>query len=82
MTTILCHRYSVGSAAKLLWPAAGGSDDWALGALGIPYSFTIELPDTGRHGFLLPANKIESVGEEAFVCVKTMVQELIKRGET
>ena len=46
MTTILCHRYSVGSAAKLLWPAAGGSDDWALGALGIPYSFTIELPDT------------------------------------
>ena len=72
----------MGSAAKLLWPAAGGSDDWALGALRIPYSYTIELPDTGRHGFLLPASQIESVGEEAFVCVETMVQELISRGET
>ena len=23
-------RYTVGSAAKVLYPAAGGSDDWAM----------------------------------------------------
>ena len=25
----------------MLYPAAGGSDDWALGGAGIPYSYTI-----------------------------------------
>ena len=33
----------------------GGSDDWAKGGAGIKYSYTVELPDTGRHGFILPA---------------------------
>ena len=29
--------YQVGSAAKMLYPASGGSDDWAKGAAGIKY---------------------------------------------
>ena len=58
----------------------GGSDDWAVGSLGIPFSYTVELPDTGRHGFLLPANKIESVGREAFAGFEAMVRELIRTG--
>ena len=33
--------YTVGSAAKVLYPAAGGSDDWAFGGAQIPYSYTI-----------------------------------------
>ena len=33
----------------------GGSDDWAKGGAGIKFSYTVELPDTGRHGFILPA---------------------------
>lgn len=33
--------YTVGSAAKVLYPAAGGSDDWAFGGAKIPYSYTI-----------------------------------------
>ena len=70
----------------MLYPAAGGSDDWALGGAGIPYSYTIgraytvirilviykvmkwlknifnsELPDTGTHGFILPASYITQV---------------------
>ena len=39
------------------WVFAGGcTDDWYI-SLGIPYSFTIELPERdadGFHGFLLP----------------------------
>ena len=59
---------------------SGGSDDWAAGSLRIPFSYTVELPDTGRHGFLLPANKIESVGREAFAGLEAMVRELIRTG--
>ena len=47
--------YQVGSAAKMLYPASGGSDDWAKGGAGIKFSYTVELPDTGKHGFILPA---------------------------
>jgi hypothetical protein len=35
--------------------ASGGSDDWAKGGAGIPYSYAVELRDTGDFGFLLPA---------------------------
>ena len=58
--------------------SSGGSDDWARGSVGIPYSFTIELPDTGRHGFLLPASEITKVGPEAFAGVRAMATELIR----
>jgi len=67
------RKYSVGTAAKMLYPAAGGSDDWAKGGAGIKYSYTIELPDTGRHGFLLPSNKAEDVGEEATALTVAMI---------
>jgi hypothetical protein len=36
-------------------PAAGGADDYAKGGAGIKYSYTVELRDSGRHGFVLPA---------------------------
>ena len=55
-------NYQLGSAAKMLYPASGGSDDWAKGGAHIKYSYTIELPDTGRHGFILPARFIRRVG--------------------
>jgi len=66
----------VGSAAKVLYPAAGGSDDWAFGGAGIPYSYTIELPDTGSYGFILPASRIEGVGKETMNAVKAMLMDL------
>lgn len=34
------------------YPAAGGSDDYAFGAAGVPYSYTMELTDD--HEFLYP----------------------------
>ena len=71
-------KYTIGSAAKMLYPAAGGSDDWARGGAGIKYSYTIELPDTGVHGFILPAKHIKSVGKEATAGVKGVLEELIR----
>jgi len=68
--------YTVGSAAKVLYPAAGGSDDWAFGGAKIPYSYTIELPDTGSYGFILPASQIRTVGSETVQAVHAMMRDL------
>ncbi len=35
--------------------ASGGSDDWAKGGAGIPFSYTVEMRDEGTFGFQLPA---------------------------
>ena len=63
-----------------LYPAAGASDDWARGGAGIKYSYTIELPDQndGKHGFLLPAKQINSVGESTFKGVRAMLLDIIR----
>ncbi|XP_057679896.1 carboxypeptidase B [Corythoichthys intestinalis] len=62
-------RYTSGPGAATIYPAAGGSDDWAYD-LGIKYSFTFELRDTGRYGFLLPESQIKPTCEETMLAVK------------
>lgn len=62
--------YKVGPAANTLYPAAGGSDDWAKGVAKIKYAYTIELRDTGRYGFILPANFIDPTAQEALAAVR------------
>ncbi|KAL9959742.1 hypothetical protein ACROYT_G033097 [Oculina patagonica] len=66
-------RFQYGSSAALLYPAAGGSEDWTYGKLGVEYSFSVELRDEGRYGFLLPANQIIPTGEETFEGLKALV---------
>lgn len=70
------HQYTVGPSATTLYAAAGGADDWAKGVAGVKYSFTIELPDTGRYGFILPASHIQSVAKEALAAVLVLSQEV------
>lgn len=41
-------QYTVGPSGSTLYPAAGGSDDWAKGVIKMKYTYTIELRDTGR----------------------------------
>ena len=69
---ILCHT----ADWKPLWlisllsdPASGGSEDWAYD-LGVKYSYTFELRDTGRYGFLLPESQIKPTCEETMLAVK------------
>lgn len=58
--------------------APGGSDDWAYN-LGIKYSFTFELQDRGRYGFLLPPSHISRACNEALIAVKTIALKVIKK---
>lgn len=57
--------------------APGGSDDWAYD-LGIKYSFTFELRDTGTYGFLLPSREIKPTCLEALSAVKVIAQHVLQ----
>ncbi|KAM9192678.1 carboxypeptidase B2 isoform 1-T1 [Dugong dugon] len=70
-------KYTHGSGAESLYLAPGGSDDWIYD-LGIKYSFTIELRDTGRFGFLLPERFIKPTCQEALAAVSKIVWHVIR----
>lgn len=70
-------RYTHGSGSESLYLAPGGSDDWIYD-LGIKYSFTIELRDTGRYGFLLPERYIKPTCAEALAAISKIVWHVIR----
>ncbi|XP_048398139.1 carboxypeptidase B-like isoform X2 [Stegostoma tigrinum] len=61
-------EYTFGSGSSSMYLASGGSDDWAYD-LGIKYSFTFELRDTGKYGFLLPETQIRPTCEETMLAI-------------
>ncbi|XP_014694386.1 carboxypeptidase B2 [Equus asinus] len=69
--------YTHGSGSESLYLAPGGSDDW-IHDLGIKYSFTIELRDTGRYGFLLPARYIRPTCTEALAAVSKIAWHVVR----
>ncbi|NXD81852.1 CBPB2 Carboxypeptidase, partial [Halcyon senegalensis] len=70
--------YRPGAGASTIYLAPGGSDDWAYD-LGIKYSFTIELRDTGTYGFLLPSQEIKPTCLEALSAVKEIAQHVLQK---
>lgn len=82
MATIESFRntiYEVGSSTRILYAASGGSDDWVKGVAGVKFAYTVELPDRGDFGFLLPASEILPVGQETYEGIKTLVEEVARR---
>jgi hypothetical protein len=55
----------------------GGADDWAKGAAGIKYAYTVELRDDGTYGFLLPATQIVPTGKETFAAIKAIAKAIV-----
>ncbi|XP_019733953.1 carboxypeptidase B2 [Hippocampus comes] len=72
------NTYKYGAGAQTIYLAPGGSDDWAYN-LGIKYSFTFELQDRGRYGFLLPPSHISQACNEALLAVKTIARRVIDK---
>ncbi|XP_043966380.1 carboxypeptidase B2 isoform X1 [Gambusia affinis] len=70
--------YTYGAGAQIIYLAPGGSDDWAYN-LGIKYSFTFELQDRGRYGFLLPPSHIQGACNEALLAVKTIAMKVMEK---
>eukprot|EP00026_Physarum_polycephalum_P007245 Phypoly_transcript_07303.p1 GENE.Phypoly_transcript_07303~~Phypoly_transcript_07303.p1 ORF type:complete len:408 (+),score=50.77 Phypoly_transcript_07303:397-1620(+) len=47
-----------------LYYTTGSAQDWYYSQASVPLSYTIELRDTGRYGFQLPAAEIKPTGAE------------------
>jgi hypothetical protein len=57
------RTYLPGQIHTLLYPASGGSCDWAYGEVGA-FSLTVEVRDTGGYGFVMPPEEIVPNAEE------------------
>ncbi|KAI6178436.1 hypothetical protein M3Y98_00500700 [Aphelenchoides besseyi] len=73
-------KYTVGTGADTLYPASGGSEDWAKGRMGVKYSFLFELrpDDSVADGFLLPESQIIPTCRETWEAVKTIASQTLR----
>ncbi|XP_055974411.1 carboxypeptidase A5 [Sorex fumeus] len=65
--------YLYGSISTTLYVASGITVDWAYDS-GIKYSFSFELRDTGRFGFLLPATQIIPTAQETWMALLSIME--------
>ncbi|RZC35010.1 Peptidase M14 and/or Propep M14 domain containing protein [Asbolus verrucosus] len=65
-------KYTTGSSTEVLYPAAGCSDDWAMGGAGIKIVYVFELPGGGEHGFDPPPSRILPVCAETWEGIKVI----------
>ncbi|KAJ3595890.1 hypothetical protein NHX12_002302 [Muraenolepis orangiensis] len=70
-------RYRYGSIINTIYQASGGTIDWTYNQ-GIKYSYTFELRDTGRYGFILPANQILPTAKETWLAMMTIMDHTSK----
>lgn len=68
--------YTPGPICSTIYQATGNSVDYVADVAQADYSFTVELRDTGRNGFVLPANQILPTGQESFEGVKYLLRNL------
>ncbi len=65
--------YTFGPSAATLYPTTGASDDHVYSIGRAEFSFTIELPDYGDFGFVLPPARIRPASEEQWVGQKILL---------
>lgn len=73
LSTLYGTRYRYGSIINTIYQASGGTIDWTYNQ-GIKYSYTFELRDTGRYGFILPANQILPTAKETWLALMTIMK--------
>ncbi|XP_066446021.1 carboxypeptidase A1-like [Eleutherodactylus coqui] len=66
-------QYTYGTTIATIYQADGTTTDWAYDN-GIKYSYTFELRDTGKYGFLLPAEQIIPTAEETWLALMTIME--------
>uniref|UniRef100_A0A8C3HXG9 Peptidase M14 domain-containing protein n=1 Tax=Chrysemys picta bellii TaxID=8478 RepID=A0A8C3HXG9_CHRPI len=66
-------KYTYGSTIDTIYQADGTTIDWSYDN-GIKYSYTFELRDTGRYGFLLPASQIIPTAEETWLALMKIME--------
>ncbi|KAF9972390.1 hypothetical protein BGZ73_004521 [Actinomortierella ambigua] len=64
--------FRTGDIYHTIYPASGSSVDYAY-SIGVKAPFAVELRDTGRFGFSLPANQIVPSGEETWAAFSAIL---------
>ncbi|KZS09621.1 putative Carboxypeptidase B [Daphnia magna] len=77
LTAVYGTQYTIGSSTNVLYVNTGPSDDWAMGGAGIPYAYTLELRDTGKYGFELPAEQIIPNNLETWEAIKVVAEDVM-----
>ncbi|NWV71103.1 CBPA1 Carboxypeptidase, partial [Malurus elegans] len=65
LAAVFGTKYTYGSIANTIYMAGGTTIDWAYDN-GVKYSFSLELRDSGRYGFLLPSSQIVPTATETW----------------
>ncbi|XP_006031902.1 carboxypeptidase A1-like [Alligator sinensis] len=73
LTAVHGTRYKYGNVFSTIYPAAGVTIDWTYD-IGVKYSYTFELRDTGCYGFLLPATQIIPTAEETWPALMKIME--------
>ncbi|KAL5022587.1 hypothetical protein ScPMuIL_001742 [Solemya velum] len=79
LRNVYSSNYIVGSSTNVLYPAAGGTDDYAKGQCGIKYAYTVELRDRGHFAFILPQEQIVPTADETWTALKTLADSIIRK---
>jgi len=74
LTAVHGTKYTYGPSSTTIYETSGGTDDWVYSALGVKLSYVVELRDTGRYGFLLPAAQIVPTGQETMAAVMALAK--------
>ncbi|KAI5617251.1 carboxypeptidase A precursor, partial [Silurus asotus] len=73
LSSLYNTQYRYGSIINTIYQASGGTIDWTYNQ-GIKYSYTFELRDTGRYGFILPANQIIPTAQETWLALMAIMK--------
>lgn len=69
-------QFTSGPICTTIYQATGSSVDYVHDVTKGDYVFTLELRDTGRNGFVLPADQILPSGQETFEGVKYLLRNM------
>ncbi|XP_070494562.1 carboxypeptidase B-like [Chironomus tepperi] len=67
-------RFSADQSGTGLYVAAGGSDDYAMDVLGIPFAYTFES-GLEELGFIVPPKYLKKTNLEGWIAIKAMIKE-------
>ncbi|KAI4248211.1 MAG: hypothetical protein L6R42_009377, partial [Xanthoria sp. 1 TBL-2021] len=68
--------FKTGPICPTIYQVSGSSVDYVADVTKAQYSFTSELRDTGKYGFVLPANQIAPSGVEAWAGLRYLLGNL------
>ena len=68
--------YKAGPVCNTVYKVSGSAIDYSYDVSKIKYSFTTELRDTGKYGFILPANQILPTALESWEGVKYLLDNM------